>query len=228
LNPGISPRISIGGERTLIRVLVWARPAVTRAGLEAIVEADARFELAGPGSRPADLAAAMRQFAPDVVLLDAADAPSPRLPRESAGPVAAPGFVFLLDAPRRKDILRILQSGVRAVLARDAHPHEITAALESAHEGLAVFSAEILDVLLPGSTELAGEGDLPPGEPLSGRETDVLALMAEGAGNKDIAARLHISEHTVKFHVSSILNKLGAATRTEAVTRGYKEGLILM
>ena len=52
--------------------------------------------------------------------------------------------------------------------------------------------------------------------------------MAEGAGNKEIAARLHISEHTVKFHVSSILNKLGAATRTEAVTRGYKEGLILM
>jgi len=52
--------------------------------------------------------------------------------------------------------------------------------------------------------------------------------MAEGAGNKEIAARLRISENTVKFHVSSILNKLGAATRTEAVTRGYKEGLILM
>jgi len=83
-------------------------------------------------------------------------------------------------------------------------------------------------VLLPGSTELAGESDLPPGEPLSDRESSVLALMAEGAGNKEIAARLGISEHTVKFHVSSILNKLGAATRTEAVTRGYKEGLILM
>ena len=100
--------------------------------------------------------------------------------------------------------------------------------LEAAHDGLAVFSQEILDVLLPTSTELSGVDELPPGEPLTKRESKVLALIAEGAGNKEIAARLHISEHTVKFHVSSILNKLGAATRTEAVTRGYKEGLILM
>ena len=71
-----------------------------------------------------------------------------------------------------------------------------------------------------------GDGDLPPGEPLSERESDVLALMAEGAGNKEIAARLHISEHTVKFHVSSILNKLGAATRRSG-TRGYKEGILM-
>jgi DNA-binding NarL/FixJ family response regulator len=56
----------------------------------------------------------------------------------------------------------------------------------------------------------------------------VLALMAEGTGNREIAVRLNISENTVKFHVSSILNKLGAATRTEAVTRGYREGLILI
>jgi two-component system, NarL family, response regulator YdfI len=212
----------------LIRVLVWAKPAVTRAGLEAIVQADARFELAGAGSRPADLLAAMRQCAPDVVLLEARDSPIARLPAGPGDPGAAPAFVALLEAPRRIDILRALQSGVRAVLARDADPHEISSALEAAHDGLAVFSAEILDILLPGSTELTADGDLPPGEPLSERESSVLALMAEGAGNKEIAARLSISEHTVKFHVSSILSKLGAATRTEAVTRGYKEGLILM
>ena len=53
-------------------------------------------------------------------------------------------------------------------------------------------------------------------------------MLADGDGNKEIARSLKISEHTVKFHVSSILNKLGAATRTEAVTRGYKEGLILI
>jgi NarL family two-component system response regulator YdfI len=82
--------------------------------------------------------------------------------------------------------------------------------------------------LLPTSAELASPDDLPPGEPLTAREIDVLSLLAEGAGNKEIAARLHISEHTAKFHVSSILAKLGAATRTEAVTRGYKEGLILI
>ena len=211
----------------MIRVLVWAKPAVTRAGLEAIVQADPRFELAGVGSRPADLLTAMRQFAPDVVLLDVSDGSKPRLPDSPAVP-AAPAILSLLESPRRIDVLHALQAGVRAVLARDAHPHEITGALEAAHEGLVVFSQDILDVLLPGSTELAGDGDLPPGEPLTDREIGVLALMAEGAANKEIAARLGISEHTVKFHVSSILNKLGAATRTEAVTRGYKEGLIIM
>lgn len=211
----------------MIRVLVWAKSAITRAGLVAIVQADARFEVAG-GSRSAEILSAMRECAPDVVLLDLADTSIARLvPGLSDQPIA-PAVVVLVDGVRRADVLRILQAGVRAVIARESHPPEITAALEAAHDGLAVFSPEILDALLPASTELAGAGELPPGEPLTERESAVLALMAEGAGNKEIAARLHISEHTVKFHVSSILNKLGAATRTEAVTRGYKEGLILM
>ena len=212
----------------MIRVLVWSKSAITRAGLEAIVQGDVRFELAGAGFRPADLLAALRQFAPDVVLLDAGDAPISRLLPGASDPSTAPAFVILLEPARRADILRALQAGVRAVIARESHPREITAALEAAHDGLAVFSPEILDLLLPASAELAGEDELPPGEPLSEREIEVLSLMAEGAGNKEIALRLHISENTVKFHVSSILNKLGAATRTEAVTRGYKEGLILI
>jgi DNA-binding NarL/FixJ family response regulator len=212
----------------LIRVLVWARSAVTRAGLEAIVQSDTRFELAGAGSRPADLLAALRQFAPDVVLLDVGDTPVSGLLQGVSDPAAPPAFVILLEPARRTDVLRALQAGVRAVIARDAHPREITAAAQAANDGLAVFSPEILDLLLPASTELTGEDELPPGEPLSERETEVLAMMAEGAGNREIASRLHISENTVKFHVSSILNKLGAATRTEAVTRGYREGLILM
>ena len=209
----------------MIRVLVWAKPAIARAGLEAIVQSDGRFQVTGAGG---DLLAAVRQFAPDVVLLDVADTAVSRILRRFADAAATPAVVVLVETARRADVLRALQAGVRAVLARDAHPREITSALEAAHDGLAVFSPEILDVLVPSSMALADEGDLPPGEPLSERESDVLALMAEGAGNKEIAARLHISEHTVKFHVSSILNKLGAATRTEAVTRGYKEGLILM
>jgi DNA-binding NarL/FixJ family response regulator len=217
----------------VIRVLVWARPAITRTGLEAIVQGDSRFELAGGGIRPGDLLTAVRQFAPDVVLLDGAERSlsslSPGASSPNAAPnLAAPAIVALLEPVRRSDIMRALQSGVRAVLARDAHPQEIIGALEAAYGGLAVFSAEILDLLLPALSELAVEGELPPGEPLSERETEVLALVAEGAGNREIAARLGISENTAKFHVSSILSKLGAATRTEAVTRGYKEGLILM
>lgn len=212
----------------MIRVLVWARSPITRAGLEAIVQADPRFELAGAGIRSPDLLSAMRESAPEVVLIDLADTSISRLLPGFSDQPAAPAAVVLLDSLRRTDILRALQAGVRAVLVRESPPSEITAALEAAQDGLAVFSPEVLDVLLPASAELAAAGELPPGEPLTERESHVLALMAEGAANKEIASRLHISEHTVKFHVSSILNKLGAATRTEAVTRGYKEGLILM
>jgi two-component system, NarL family, response regulator YdfI len=212
----------------LIRVLVWAKSAIARAGLESIVQADARFELARAAIRSADLLTALHESAPDVVLVDLADNSITRLLPGFAGQPIAPAVVVLLDVLRRADVLRLLQAGVRAVMARESHSQEIAAALQAAHDGLAVFSPEILDVLLPTSTELAGAGDLPPGEPLTDRESAVLALMAEGAANKEIAARLNISEHTVKFHVSSILNKLGAATRTEAVSRGYKEGLILM
>jgi DNA-binding NarL/FixJ family response regulator len=211
----------------LIRVLVWAKPAITRAGLESIVQEDPRFELVGAGNRSTDLLAALRQSAPDTVLLDAGDTPAARLLPNLSAPPKAPAFAVLLEPARRSDILRALQSGARAIIARDADPREITAALAAIHDGLTVFSPEILDLLVP-STELTSEDELPPGEPLSGRESEILALMAEGAGNREIAARLNISENTVKFHVSSILNKLGAATRTEAVTRGYKEGLILI
>jgi DNA-binding NarL/FixJ family response regulator len=212
----------------LIRVLVWAKSAVTRAGLEAIVRADPRFEIAENLGRTADLLSAMRESAPDAVLVDTSDISISRSLPGGSALAAAPVLVALVDSIRRADILHALQSGARAVLWRESHPREITAALEAAHDGLTVFSPEILEMLLPAPPELAAPGDLPPGEPLTAREIDVLSLLAEGAGNKEIAARLHISEHTAKFHVSSILGKLGAATRTEAVSRGYKEGLILM
>lgn len=212
----------------MIRVLVWAKSAVTRAGLEAIVRADGRFEIATNESRSPDLQRALLETDPEVVLLDAADgARPPALSLAQAGR-ESPAVVVLLESARRAEILRWLQSSVRALLLRDAHPEEITAALEAARSGLAAASVEILDALLPPGTELSSDEELPPGEPLTTREAEVLALLAGGAGNKEIASRLGISEHTAKYHVSSILGKLGAATRTEAVTRGYREGLILI
>ena len=63
-------------------------------------------------------------------------------------------------------------------------------------------------------------------EQLTPREGEVLRLLADGLGNKDIAVKLGISEHTIKFHIHSLLGKLGAASRTEAVTRGLRSGLI--
>jgi DNA-binding NarL/FixJ family response regulator len=208
--------------------LVWVKSRITRTGLEAIVQADPRFEVAGRGNRTADLSSAIREFAPDVVLLDDAEIGMGRRLPDAPNQHVAPAFVALVDRLRRTDVLRALQSGVRAMILRESHPEEITAALHAVSDGLAVLSPEILDVLLPTITDWANAKDHAAEEPLTTRETEVLSLLAEGAGNKQIASKLRISEHTVKFHVSSILNKLGATTRTEAVTRGYKQGKILI
>jgi len=214
----------------LIRVMVEAKPAIGRAGLEAVVHADPRFVLVADGHRDGDLLHSVRKYTPEVLLLDAPAVPA------SLRPVlhhpGAPAVVLLIADPVRAELRRALQSGVRAILLRDATPRELLGALESAAVGLAVVSPEVLDSLLPLASELASSlassDDLRPGEPLTTRESEVLRLLAGGAGNKEIAARLGISEHTVKFHVSSVLAKLGASTRTEAVSRGYREGLIVI
>ena len=222
-----------------IRVMVEARPAIARAGLEAAVHGDERFVLVGEGHRDGDLMHSVRKYSPEVLLLDPPDVPAMlRGPRQNrnwlagAEPVlhqpGAPATVLLIANPARLEVRRAFQAGVRAILLRDSTPREILGALESAAAGLAVVSPEVLDLLLPAASELAAEDDLRRGEALTARETEVLALLAGGAGNKEIAARLSISEHTVKFHVSSVLAKLGASTRTQAVSRGYREGLIVI
>jgi NarL family two-component system response regulator YdfI len=212
----------------LIRVLVWTKSRIARTGLEATVQADPRFEVVAVGNRAGDFRSAIRDFEPDVVLLDGAELDVAWQMPVSADQRAAPSLVVLVDGLRRAEVLRVLHSGVRAVLLRESHPDEITAALQAARDGLAVLSLEILELLLPRSYDAAETEDRGLEEALTPREAEVLSLLAEGAGNKQIASKLHISEHTVKFHVSSILSKLGASTRTEAVTRGYKEGLILI
>jgi NarL family two-component system response regulator YdfI len=210
----------------LIRVLVSAKSAIVRAGLESVVRADSRFELVGEGYRDGDAVRAAREYSPDVVLLEPAELSAHAL--AAIHQPGAPAFVLLLDAPTRNELRRLLTSGVRAVLLRDASPQEIVAAMEAAADGLALLSQEFLELLLPAPNGTVGEPDLQLGEPLTAREAEVLSMMAEGAGNKEIAKRLSISEHTVKFHVSAVLAKLGAATRTEAVSRGYREGLIVL
>jgi DNA-binding NarL/FixJ family response regulator len=104
---------------------------------------------------------------------------------------------------------------------------EILAAIQAAHAGLILLDADV-------TQNLASRIPAPSAQPapalddLTPREIEVLRMLAEGLGNREMAARLGISDHTVKFHISSILDKLGAATRTEAVTMGIRMGIILL
>jgi DNA-binding NarL/FixJ family response regulator len=138
--------------------------------------------------------------------------------------------ILLVDNPARMTS-GALPAGVRAVLPRNVTSTEIAVAIEAVAAGLYVFHRSDIDsvpTLRPAPSETGPELGEPLVEHLTPREIEVLQLLSAGLGNKEIAARLNISEHTAKFHVASILGKLGAATRTEAVTLGIRHGLVMI
>jgi NarL family two-component system response regulator YdfI len=209
----------------VIHVLISARSPFTLAGLHAAVSANRRFEVVGKLSHAAETE--LTSFQEDVILFDGQEGDIEEF-LGSFRDHRSHRVVLLADELTRAQIVRLMQSGVQAILPRDSSANEITSALEAVSEGLFAFSPEFLRLLLPTPSESADQDFEYLNDPLTTRETEVLALLAGGAGNKQIAAQLRISEHTAKFHVSSILSKLGATTRTEAVSRGYRLGLILI
>jgi DNA-binding NarL/FixJ family response regulator len=111
---------------------------------------------------------------------------------------------------------------VRGILPRDVEDDALLAAIRSVAEGLITFDSHFAEALLSVRRTIPEQ----LAEPLTPRESEVLQLLATGLTNKSIASQMGISEHTVKFHVNSILSKLGAQSRTEAVSRGTRLGLI--
>jgi NarL family two-component system response regulator YdfI len=210
----------------VIRVMIWARSPFTLAGLEAAVSADPRFEIIGRVSHSAETE--LTSFQEDVILFDGLEGDIDEFLLGSLKERRSRRVVLLAEDLTRAQTVRLMQSGVQAILPRDSSASEITSALEAVSEGLVAFSPDFLRLLLPTPSEGVEQDFQYLNDPLTTREAEVLALLAGGAGNKEIAAQLRISEHTAKFHVSSILSKLGATTRTEAVSRGYRLGLILI
>ena len=133
---------------------------------------------------------------------------------------SAAAVIVLSDEPQWT--ADALHAGVRAVLPRELTAAEMIAAVEAAAAGQVVLHPRDLEAMLPAVQPVRAI------EALSPREIEVLGMMAEGISNKEIAARLGISDHTVKFHVGSIMGKLHAGTRTEAVMLGVRMGLILV
>lgn len=202
----------------MTRVLIVAPSAVIRAGLESLLGSSPRLVLAG--SVP-NMDAAFDAPDADVLLLDLDRG---RLPFDAAGE-GFPPTVLLVGDRDIGEAIDAIRSGVRAVLPREVSGDEIVAAIDAVAAGLIVVHPALSGVLeAHGETERSE----PAGESLTPREIEVLAMLAEGTGNKAIAHRLGISEHTVKFHVGSILAKLGATSRTEAVTLGVRRGLIML
>jgi DNA-binding NarL/FixJ family response regulator len=202
----------------VIRLLIAASSPVVRAGLEALAVSNPELQIVG--SFP-DLSTA-EDLRLDVVLA--------ALPLEEIATAVDGGVlpvVLLTNDAEPVWTLDAVRLGVRALLRRDVPPTVILAAVEAVAAGLAVVDPQNLDALLSSTAsapvEAGGEASV-----LTERELEVLRMMADGAANKIIAWKLGISEHTVKFHVASILAKLGASSRTEAVTIGIRRGLVLV
>jgi two-component system, NarL family, response regulator YdfI len=204
-----------------IRIAVAATSAVRRAGLENIIRSHAEFHLAASFGTVASLVSFARSTELDVIVIDTDSIRDLLLE-----PTSDAAIVLLTEVTEARSISRLLRSGVRAILSRESDPDDVLTAIYASYDGLVLLSAPTAESLAAVYGDQPMENETELSEEITSRETDVLKMLAQGLVNKDIAARLGISEHTVKFHISSILDKLGASTRTEAVTLGIRRGLI--
>ena len=198
-----------------------ATSAVRRVGLESIVRSHVDFQLAGSFGSVASLVSFSHGTELDVIVIDS-DSISDLLHK----PMSDAAIVLLTAVSDARSISRLLRNRVRAILSRESDPDDVISAIYAAHDGLVLLSAPAAESWAALYDDRALEVETGSSEEITSRETEVLRMLAEGLVNKDIATRLGISEHTVKFHISSILDKLGASTRTEAVALGIRRGLI--
>jgi len=210
----------------MIRVLLKASSPIAKAGLESLLHPYSdlqRIEEVSKGAQEVE-----SELPADVLLVEAdtLSDPGAREALDWAGAGAA--VVLLIRDPAAEPVAEALRAGVKAVLPSGIDGPEIRAAIEAAVLGLTVLESTSLDLVLrtPSGPAKGTSGTLV--EPLTERELEVLELVAAGLGNKEVATRLEISQHTVKFHVASIMGKLGAGSRTEAVTLGIRHGLIMI
>lgn len=212
----------------MIRVLVKASSPIAKAGLESLLRAHPGFELAADSPHsPAGAESALE--APQGVLVAEAETLEDHSARQALDWAGVGGpVVLLLRNPASESIAEALRTGVKAVLPSRLPGPEIVKAIEAVAAGMVVLDGPGIEMLLraPATFSTRGAEGLP--EALTPREIEVLQLLAAGLGNKEIASRLGISDHTVKFHVASLMGKLGAASRTEAVTLGIRHGLVMI
>ena len=199
-----------------MRILLASGDPLARSGLAALLEGLEGVHVAGYATLDDDWSALARADDADVVVADLG-AGEPAEP-----PAFGPDVAVLSLVGDSAQARAALAAGARGVLARDAEPARLEAALWAVHRGLLVVDDIAGPLVRPRSSIL------PTAETLTPRETEALQLLSEGLSNRQIAERLGIGERTAKFHVNSILAKLGALSRTEAVVLAARLGLITL
>jgi DNA-binding NarL/FixJ family response regulator len=199
-----------------LRVIVVADDPLSRAGLGALLAGRADVAVAAE-VRADDAPRVAAELGAGAAVWDLG-APGAEMPPLGTLP-ATPVVAVAADDAQAADAIR---AGARAVLFRGARADALAAAAVAAAHGLAALDASLAaDWLRPPEAAVGAEG-------LTAREREVLGLLAEGLANKAIAARLGISEHTAKFHVNAILAKLGAESRSAAIVKAARLGLVAL
>jgi len=205
------------------RLLVVAADPLSRAGLATLLGEQPGLQVVGQVNEGETLAADVDLYRPDVIVWDLGWEPEENLTwlEELAGEGEAPILALI---PDEEPAVAAWSAGARGLLFRDAAVERLLAAIKAVAQGLAAIEPDLLADIGP----IESLEDSASVEELTPREIEVLQLLAEGLANKAIAQQLKISEHTVKFHVNAIMSKLGAQSRTAAVVRATRLGLIML
>ena len=229
----------------MIRILLADDHPIVREGLRAVLETQLDFEVVGTPQQAASGDEALHlalQLRPDILLLDLEmpvmdgvetirrlrQQSQPSASRDSHG---SPRIIVFTAFDNDERIIAALEAGANGYLLKGAPREEIFNAIRVTMQGGSLLQPLIASKLLRHVghySERSATTSPALLEPLTERELEVLALLAQGMPNKEIAARLVISERTAKFHVSSIMGKLGATNRTEAVSLAAQKGLITL
>jgi NarL family two-component system response regulator LiaR len=209
--------------RAPIRVLIVDDHAIVRCGLATCLQFFDDFELAGEAASGGEAVRMALALQPDVVLMDQImpEMDGPTATRRIVDACPTTHVIALTSSAEEDRVSRALEAGATSYLLKSVTVDELATAIRAAAAGRRTLAHEAVQILVQQSRRRAtAPNDLSP------RECDVLKLMSDGLRNSDIADRLIIGRSTVKYHVSSILTKLGVETRTEAVALALQNRLV--
>jgi len=208
-----------------IRVLITDDHSIVRKGIRALLATESDIEVVGEAGDGAEAAAQAQALHPDVILMDLVMPKVDGIEATRRILAQQPGMRILVLTSFAADdkVFPAIKAGALGYLLKDSGPDELVQAIHQVHRGEPSLEPSIarkvlLELSQPPKTPLTAE-------PLTGREVDVLRLVAQGRSNRDIADELVITEMTVRTHVSNILGKLHLASRTQAALYALREGL---
>ncbi|MEU4211909.1 response regulator transcription factor [Streptomyces sp. NPDC026206] len=212
-------------EERIVKVLLVDDHQVVRRGLRTFLEVQGDIEVVGEAADGAEGVDRAEELRPDVILMDVKmpgtdGIEALRRLRELANPARV---LIVTSFTEQRTVIPALRAGAAGYVFKDVDPDALAGAIRSVHAGHVLLQPEVADALL--SRDEAGGGGQGRGNALTDREREVLALIADGRSNREIARALVLSEKTVKTHVSNILMKLDLADRTQAALWAVRHGI---